>query len=89
MPLLNEAELTRLNDTHPQWQVEGDSMTRTFEFPDFVHAMAFVTRVALVAEKASHHPDIDVRWNRVTLTLSTHSEGGLTEKDVALADELG
>ncbi len=48
--------------------------------------MGFVTRVALEAEKANHHPDIDIRWNQVTLTLSTHSEGGLTAKDLDLAD---
>jgi 4a-hydroxytetrahydrobiopterin dehydratase len=48
--------------------------------------MGFVTRVALAAEKADHHPDIDIRWNKVTLTLSTHSEGGITTKDLDLAD---
>lgn len=55
---------------------------------DFVHAMGFVNSVALLAEKANHHPDIDIRWNKVMLTLSTHSEGGLTAKDFALAKEI-
>jgi 4a-hydroxytetrahydrobiopterin dehydratase len=50
--------------------------------------MGFVTRVALAAEKADHHPDIDIRWNKVTLTLSTHSADGLTEKDLSLADQV-
>jgi len=60
-------------------------MRRTYEFGDFSDSMGFVTRVALAAEKADHHPDIDIRWNRVSLTLSTHSEGGLTQKDLDLA----
>ena len=58
------------------------------DLADFVEAMGFVTRVALVAEKAFHHPDIDIRWNKVTLRLSTHSEGGLTEKDLELAERV-
>lgn len=60
-------------------------ISRTVMLKDFVAAMGFVQSVALLAEKADHHPDIDIRWNRVTLTLSTHSAGGLTEKDFALA----
>ena len=66
-------------------------MSRTFRFADFVEAMGFVTRVALLAEKAFHHPDVDIRRSAVTLTLSTHSEGGLTGQDADLAaaiDEL-
>ena len=63
-----------------------------FQFKDFVAAIKFVNAVAKLAEKAWHHPDIDVRWNQVTLTLTTHSEGGLTSKDFKLArrfDRLG
>ena len=67
------------------WSQKGQEITKTIEHKDFVHAMGFVNTVALLAEKANHHPDIDIRWNSVTLTLSTHSEGGLTEKDFALA----
>ncbi|MEX1274368.1 MAG: 4a-hydroxytetrahydrobiopterin dehydratase, partial [Bacteroidota bacterium] len=55
------------------------------ELKDFVHAMGFVNSVALLAEGMDHHPDIDIRWNKVTLTLSTHSAGGLTENDFKLA----
>ena len=87
MALLTEAQLTAFLDDHV-WEREGDSIVRTFEFGDFVEAMGFVTSVALNAEKASHHPDIDIRWNKVTLRLSTHSEGGLTEKDTELAGEV-
>lgn len=71
---------------HPDWTWADDSITRIYEFDDFGESMGFVTRVALAAEKADHHPDIDIRWNRVTLTLSTHSAGGLTQKDLDLAD---
>jgi 4a-hydroxytetrahydrobiopterin dehydratase len=60
-------------------------MRRTFEFADFGEAMGFVTTVALAAESADHHPDIDIRWNKVTLVLSTHSEGTLTGLDADLA----
>ena len=63
-------------------------ITRTFQFPDFVAAMGFVNQVAGLAEAAGHHPDIDIRWNQVTLALTTHDVGGLTEKDFALAREI-
>lgn len=70
------------------WQRKGDEITKLFEHADFVHAMGFVNAVALVAEKANHHPDIDIRWNKVSLVLSTHSAGGLTDKDFALAEAI-
>jgi len=69
----------------PQWQRHGESITRTFEFKDFPAAMNFVNDVASLAEQAQHHPDVDIRWNKVTLALTTHDAGGLTEKDFALA----
>jgi 4a-hydroxytetrahydrobiopterin dehydratase len=74
--------------TVPQWKRRGRSITRTYTFKDFVVAMKFVNRAARLAEKAWHHPDIDIRWNRVTLVLSTHDAGGLTAKDFALATRL-
>jgi 4a-hydroxytetrahydrobiopterin dehydratase len=67
------------------WSKRGRVIRRTLEFADFQAALQFVKRVAKLAERAGHHPDIDIRWNRVTLALSTHSEGGLTDKDFALA----
>lgn len=72
----------------PKWKRQRATITRTFQFQDFVVAMKFVNRVARVAEAAAHHPDIDIRWNKVTLTLATHSEGGLTQKDFALAKKI-
>ena len=69
----------------PDWLKRGKTITRTFVFKDFPAAIKFVNAVARLAEKAWHHPDIDIRWNKVTLTLTTHDAGGLTEKDFALA----
>jgi 4a-hydroxytetrahydrobiopterin dehydratase len=71
------------------WQQEGDALTREIECKDFKAALAFVNRVGDLAEEANHHPDILIHgWNKVRLTLSTHSEGGVTEKDHALAQRI-
>lgn len=88
MSKLEAGQIEEFLAGHDGWSREGDSLERTFEFADFTGAMGFVTRVALAAEKAFHHPDIDIRWNQVTLRLSTHSEGGLTDKDTDLADTI-
>ncbi len=86
-PKLTEAEIfARMNDL-PEWNREGDVLRRTFVFTSFPEAIAFTVRVAFAAEKADHHPDIDVRWRRVTLALTTHDSGGLTTRDFALARE--
>ena len=69
----------------PVWTKQSAEITRTFQFKNFVAAMKFVNQVAKLAEAAGHHPDIDIRWNKVTLALTTHSEGGLTQKDFDLA----
>ena len=69
------------------WAVEGDAIVKEFRFGGFPEAIAFVVRVGMAAEVANHHPDLDIRYNRVRVALSTHSEGGLTEKDFALAAE--
>lgn len=84
MPLEQSAREAFVAD-HPGWTLTGEEISRTFVFSDFPEAIAFVTRVAFAAEAADHHPDIDIRWNKVTLTLSTHSENALTEKDTDLA----
>ena len=67
------------------WTRDGDALTREFQFADFGAAFAFMTRVALIAERMNHHPDWSNVYNRVTIRLSTHDAGGVTEKDVALA----
>lgn len=88
MALLTDDQITDFLENAPGWEREEQTIVKTFEFGDFVEAMGFLTAVALLAEKAFHHPDIDVRWNKVTLRLSTHSEGGLTEKDTELAGKI-
>ena len=85
MALLSDHQLQEFTASYPEWGLAGDRIVRSFRFADFVEAMGFVTRVGLMAERAFHHPDIDIRWNTVTLTLSTHSEGGVTGKDLDLA----
>ena len=76
----------------PQWKLEGKEIVRRYEFPDFAAAMLFVNQVAEQAEKAGHHPDIDIRYNNVRLALVSHDKGGLTNRDMAMAktiDSLG
>ena len=73
---------------HPEWSLDGETISRRFDFSDFGEAMGFVNRVALAAEAADHHPDIDIRWNKVTLALSTHSEKALTTNDTELAAKI-
>jgi 4a-hydroxytetrahydrobiopterin dehydratase len=82
---LNDAKIFLALASVPNWQKGGDVISRTFEFKDFPAAMKFTDAVALLAEEEWHHPDIDIRWNKVTLALTTHDAGGLTEKDFALA----
>ena len=69
----------------PNWSKHGQSITRIFQFKGFLDSISFVRRIATKAEKTQHHPDINIRWNKVTLVLTTHDEGGLTEKDFSMA----
>ena len=82
---LAEPQIILALGTLPDWKKTGDVIARTFQFKDFPAAMDFTNAVAALAEQAQHHPDIDVRWNKVTLALTKHDAGGLTEKDFALA----
>jgi 4a-hydroxytetrahydrobiopterin dehydratase len=70
------------------WGQEGETLARTFRFADFVHAIGFVEHLAEVAEQQQHHPDIDIRYNKVTLHLSSHDAGGVTMRDVHLAEAI-
>ena len=83
-PLSPQEAATRLSSLK-DWKIENGELVRTFQFPDFVGSMAFVNQVAALAEKAGHHPDIDIRYNKVRLALVTHDTGGLTAKDFDLA----
>ena len=86
--LLNDEEITAALAGLPGWARSGDSITATVELADFRAAMLYTGAVAYLAEAANHHPDILIQWNRVTLTLSTHSAGGLTRNDTALAEQI-
>ncbi len=82
---LARAEIAAARAGLPDWKRRGQVISRGFEFRDFPAAIRFVNAVARAAEKAWHHPDIDIRWNRVTLALTTHDAGGLTSRDFELA----
>lgn len=85
--LLTPEELQTFLAQHPGWKHEGGMLRCTYEFPAFLTGIAFVERVAQAAERADHHPDIDIRWRKVTLALVTHDAGGLTSRDTRLASE--
>lgn len=87
MSILTGPKLSARLASLPDWRVENGELVRTFACKDFLAALGFVNRVGERAEKAGHHPDIDIRYNRVRLALVTHDAGGLTEKDFALAGE--
>lgn len=85
---LTSAELERVPQELPGWRVRAGKLEREWTFPDFNEAMLFVNRVAAVAERSNHHPDIDIRYDRVLLGLVSHDAGGITARDAALAREL-
>ncbi|UCC72856.1 MAG: 4a-hydroxytetrahydrobiopterin dehydratase [Gemmatimonadota bacterium] len=87
MALLNDAEIERRLAELAGWTREGNAIVRRYEFPSFAEAIAFVSRVAARAEALNHHPDFSVHYRMVNLSLSTHSEGGITEKDLTAAAE--
>ncbi|HVB42128.1 MAG TPA: 4a-hydroxytetrahydrobiopterin dehydratase [Streptosporangiaceae bacterium] len=88
MTLLTDDEITAALGRAPGWEQAGNAITRTVKLGDFRDAMLYVGAVAHLAQSANHHPDIAISWNQVTLTLSTHSAGGLTEADFALAGQI-
>lgn len=88
MPLLSTTELSQSLSSLPGWKESDGALEQSFEFKDFVAAMHFVNSVAEAAEQAGHHPDIDIRYNKVHLTLSSHDSGGVTERDTALAADI-
>jgi 4a-hydroxytetrahydrobiopterin dehydratase len=85
MPRLDDTAVEEGLQRLPGWERRGNEIVKTFTREDFAHAMVFVNEVAGAAEAAGHHPDIDIRWNKVTLALSSHAEGGLTDSDFQLA----
>ncbi|HTQ50611.1 MAG TPA: 4a-hydroxytetrahydrobiopterin dehydratase [Candidatus Acidoferrales bacterium] len=87
MSKLNASKIKSALVAVPEWTKKGANISRTYPFKDFPAAIRFVNAVAELAEAAWHHPDIDIRWNKVTLTLTTHDAGGLTKKDFVLAQK--
>jgi 4a-hydroxytetrahydrobiopterin dehydratase len=85
---LSEQELRDLLIELPEWGLEDGKLVRTWTFPGFVEAIAFVNRVAQLAESAQHHPDIDIRYNLIKLGLISHDAGGITARDARMARQL-
>ena len=88
MPLFSPDETVVRLGRLPGWKLVDASIQKQFVFDGFLDGIRFVDRVATIAEASDHHPDIDIRYKRVTMTLSTHSAGGITEKDFALAEQI-
>jgi 4a-hydroxytetrahydrobiopterin dehydratase len=88
MDTLSQEQIAAVLGDLDGWGLDGETFTRTFRFADFVHAVGFVEHLAEVAEEQQHHPDIDIRYNKVTLHLSSHDAGGVTMRDVRLAQAI-
>ena len=86
--LLSDADVTAALGELAGWEREGDEIVRTFECATFADAIAFVVRIGFFAERADHHPDVDIRWRKVRAALTTHDAGGLTDLDVELARQI-
>jgi 4a-hydroxytetrahydrobiopterin dehydratase len=87
-PTLSDSEIEQALVRLPAWDRDGDVIVKWFELPSFPTAIAFVGSIAEVAEAANHHPDIDIRYRRVRVALSTHDSGGITQKDIDLATQI-
>jgi len=86
--LIAQSNIKEMMKRIPEWETNKKSIERTFEFDDFNQAVDFVNAVAEITDEEEHHPDIDIRWNKVRLVLSTHSEGGLTDLDFQVAEKI-
>jgi 4a-hydroxytetrahydrobiopterin dehydratase len=87
-PALSTAEVQDVLQSHPEWRLDEGKLSREWIFEDFAAAMQFVNRIAALAEAAGHHPDIDIRYNRVRLGLVSHDAGGITRRDASMADTI-
>ena len=85
MPALSPKQIKASLKAVSNWSQSAQTISRTFKFEGFLKSVAFVDRIAKKAQKSNHHPDIDIRFDQVTLALTTHDEGGITEKDFSLA----
>ncbi len=86
--LLNSKDIKDWLKKLPEWELEKKHIERTFEFDDFTQAIDFVNSVAEIAEEEEHHPEMDIRYNKVRVQLSTHAEGGLTDQDFEVAEKI-
>jgi len=85
---ISDEEITKRLAQLGGWERDGDALAREFEFSNFVGSVDFVNRITPVAEEMNHHPDLAISWNKVKVSLSTHSEGGITENDFQLATKI-
>lgn len=88
MAILNQSEIDAVLKENPGWKLESGKLVRDWAFDNFEQAMAFVNRVAVLAESAGHHPDIDIRYNKVRLGLISHDAGGITVRDAKMVPHL-
>lgn len=88
MTCLSDAAIAEGLGRLPGWVRTGDTIERTYDLDSFAGAIAFVVRVGFLAEQADHHPDLDIRWKRVRVLLTSHDAGGITERDLALAEAI-
>ncbi len=88
MAKLTETQIQEKLHTLPDWKYEGGALVREYTFADFAVAFAFVARLAMLAEKANHHPDIDIRYNKVRVGLVSHDSGGVTARDTSMAEKI-
>jgi 4a-hydroxytetrahydrobiopterin dehydratase len=88
MAVLDQDQIKQELAQLPGWSLAGKAIERRYEFPDFTAAMTFVNRVADLAEAANHHPDIDIRYNKVVLALISHDSGGVTSRDIKMAHKI-
>lgn len=84
-PKLSDDDIAQHLVKLPGWSRDGETLTKQYEFKDFTHALQFVNQLAQTAESINHHPDIDIRYSKVKITLTTHDSGGLTQNDIELA----
>ena len=88
MALLNDTQISENISGLDGWEKSGNEIVKSYKLTDFIASIGFVNKIAILAEKADHHPDILIQYSSVKITLSTHSEGGITEKDFNLAAEI-
>jgi 4a-hydroxytetrahydrobiopterin dehydratase len=86
--VLSTAEIDQALQELPGWSRKGKAIERVFQFGNFLEAMKFVNRIAVAAEAANHHPDIVINYNRVTLGLVSHDSGGVTQRDIRMAEKI-